>query len=137
MKRLSPTYAGIGLIAALAAGWYALSGDSGEPAPTGSDAIVVPVLTTEQETGRILFDANCAACHGSNASGSDQGPPLIHRIYEPSHHGDMAFVLAARQGVRAHHWRFGNMPAIESVTEGEVVHITAYIRALQRANGIN
>jgi len=137
VTRLSPTYAGIGVIAALAAGWYTLSGDSGEPAPTGSDAIVVPVLTTEQETGRILFDANCAACHGSNASGSDQGPPLVHRIYEPSHHGDMAFVLAARQGVRAHHWRFGNMPAIDSVTEDEVVQITAYVRALQRANGIN
>ncbi len=137
MTRLSPKYAGIGVIAALAAGWYALSGDSSEPAPTGSEAIVVPVLTTEQETGRILFDANCAACHGSNASGSDQGPPLVHRIYEPSHHSDMAFVLAARQGVRAHHWRFGNMPAIGSVTEDEVVQITAYVRALQRANGIN
>lgn len=137
MTRLSPTYAGICVIAALAAGWYALSESGGEPAPTASDAIVVPILTTEQETGRILFDANCAACHGPNASGSGQGPPLVHRIYEPSHHGDMAFVLAARQGVRAHHWRFGNMPAVDSVTEDEVVQITAYVRALQRANGIN
>lgn len=137
MRRLSPTNAGIGVIAALGAGWYALSGDGADPAPTSTSAIIVPVLTTEQETGRIQFDANCATCHGPNASGSDQGPPLVHRIYEPSHHGDMAFLLAARQGVRAHHWRFGNMPAIDSVTEDEVVQITAYIRALQRANGIN
>lgn len=137
MTRLSLTYAGIGFIAALGAGWYALSGDGGDAASTSVSAIVVPVLTTEQETGRVLFDANCSACHGPNASGSDQGPPLVHRIYEPSHHGDMAFVLAARQGVRAHHWRFGNMPAIDGVTEDEVVQITAYIRALQRANGIN
>lgn len=137
MTRLSLTYAGIGVIAALGAGWNALSGDGGDAASTSVSAIVVPVLTTEQETGRILFDANCSACHGPNASGSDQGPPLVHRIYEPSHHGDMAFVLAARQGVRAHHWRFGNMPAIDGVREDEVVQITAYIRALQRANGIN
>jgi len=97
----------------------------------------VPDLTSEQEAGRVLFDANCATCHGPNASGSYQGPPLVHRIYEPSHHGDMAFLLAARQGVRAHHWRFGNMPAIDGVSEDEVVQITAYVRALQRANGIN
>lgn len=137
MTRLWPTYVGIGAIAALGAGWYARSGDSGSPAPVDNSPLIVPDLTPEQETGRVLFDANCAACHGHSASGSDQGPPLVHRIYEPSHHSDMAFLLAARQGVRAHHWRFGNMPAIDSVTEDEVVHITAYVRALQRANGIN
>ena len=137
MTRSRPTYAGIALVAALGAGAYALFGYSGDQAPTGATALVVPDLTSEQEAGRVLFDANCATCHGPNASGSYQGPPLVHRIYEPSHHGDMAFLLAARQGVRAHHWRFGNMPAIDGVSEDEVVQITAYVRALQRANGIN
>ncbi|MCC1492814.1 cytochrome c [Cognatishimia sp. F0-27] len=137
MTRQSSTYAGIGVVAVLGAGWYAVSGDGGDTAPTSASAPIVPVLTKEHEKGRILFDTNCAACHGPNASGSDQGPPLVHRIYEPSHHGDMAFLLAARQGVRSHHWRFGNMPAIDGVTEDEVVQITAYVRALQRANGIN
>ena len=137
MTRSRPTYAGIALVAALGAGAYALLGESDDQAPTGATALVVPVLTSEQEAGRVLFDANCATCHGPNASGSDQGPPLVHRIYEPSHHGDLAFLLAARQGVRAHHWRFGNMPAIDGVSEDEVVQITAYVRALQRANGIN
>ena len=137
MTRLWPRFAGIAVIAALGAGWYALSGDSVEQAPSGATALIVPELTSELETGRVRFDTNCATCHGPNASGSDQGPPLVHRIYEPSHHGDMAFLLAARQGVRAHHWRFGNMPAIDSVSEDEVVQITAYVRALQRANGIN
>ena len=137
MTRPWLTYAGVGVIAGLGAAWYALSGNSGAPAATSASALDVPVLTAEQKTGRVLFDANCAACHGPNASGSDQGPPLVHKIYEPSHHGDMAFLLAARQGVRAHHWRFGNMPAIEGVADTEVIQITAYIRALQRANGIN
>jgi mono/diheme cytochrome c family protein len=112
--------------------------------PRGGDSndvdlasLTLPDLTPEQEGGRLLFEANCAVCHGKNAVGSDRGPPLVHRIYEPSHHSDIAFVLAAKQAVRTHHWRFGNISAIDSVTEDEVVHITAYVRTPQRANGIN
>ena len=64
------------------------------------------------------------------------GPPLVHVIYEPSHHGDAAFVLAVRPGVRAHHWPFGNMLPVEGVSDRAVADIIAYVRALQRANGI-
>ena len=64
-------------------------------------------------------------------------PPLVHKIYEPSHHGDAAFLLAAKQGVRAHHWKFGNMPAVEGVTQAGVLNIIAYVRALQKENGID
>jgi len=49
----------------------------------------------------------------------------------------MAFVLAAQNGVRAHHWEFDNMPAVEGVTRSDILAIVAYIRALQRANGID
>ncbi|HSM30420.1 MAG TPA: c-type cytochrome, partial [Woeseiaceae bacterium] len=63
-------------------------------------------------------------------------PPLIHRIYEPNHHGDQSFYLAAKQGVRSHHWPFGDMPPVESITDAEVGQIVAYVRTLQRANGI-
>jgi hypothetical protein len=38
--------------------------------------------------------------------------------------------------VRAHHWRFGNMPPVDGVNRAEVEKIVAYVRALQRANGI-
>ena len=100
-------------------------------------ALTLPDLSPEQQTGRALFDANCTECHGQNALGSDRGPPLLHRIYEPSHHSDSAFLLAVRKGVRAHHWKYGNMPAIDGISDNEVVQITAYVRALQRANGIN
>ena len=58
-------------------------------------------------------------------------------IYEPSHHGDEAFQRAAAVGVRGHHWPFGDMPPVEGVTRGDVTMIIAYIRELQRANGIN
>lgn len=96
-----------------------------------------PDLTVEERAGQSLFSAACAVCHGDNAAGSGQGPPLVHRIYEPGHHGDMAFVLAVRRGVRAHHWTFGNMPAVEGLSDEEIQQIIAYVRALQRANGIH
>lgn len=98
--------------------------------------IVVPELSAAAVEGQIAFEENCAMCHGRNASGTDQGPPLVHPIYEPSHHADLAFLLAARNGVRAHHWRFGNMPPVEGVKDREVEGIVAYVRELQRANGI-
>ncbi|HFQ16063.1 MAG TPA: cytochrome c [Rhodobacteraceae bacterium] len=105
----------------------------------GSAAMVkvtVPEFTPVAARGRDLFNANCAACHGKNAGGSENGPPLVHQIYNPGHHADGAFVLAARNGVRAHHWRFGNMPPVPTVTQPEVMMIVRYIRELQLANGI-
>ena len=87
--------------------------------------------------GKRIFEAKCSVCHGENAAGQKGiAPPLVHRTYEPSHHSDMAFVGAARNGVRAHHWDFGNMPPVEGVTDGEVKLVVSYIRELQRANGI-
>ena len=101
--------------------------------------VLIPeVLSQNAQIGKRAFDATCAACHGANAAGQDGvAPPLVHKIYEPSHHGDDAFQRAAASGVRAHHWRFGNMPPVEGVTRGDVTMIIAYIRELQRANGIN
>lgn len=101
--------------------------------------VVLPEMLSENaEIGKVAFEAKCAVCHGANAAGQDGvAPPLVHKIYEPSHHGDAAFLLAAKNGVRAHHWRFGNMPPVEGVTDGDVKMITAYVRELQRANGIN
>ncbi len=84
-----------------------------------------------------IFAENCVQCHGQHATGTDAGPPLVHKIYEPSHHGDGAFYAAVRQGVHQHHWPFGSMPAIPGVTEDQVTLIIAYVRTLQRANGIN
>lgn len=131
-------FAYLGIIAALVAVvWIGIAPRDRSPGDVDLATLSIPELTTEERVGQTLFAANCAACHGENAAGSDQGPPLVHRIYESSHHGDMAFVLAAKQGVRAHHWRFGNMPAVEDVSEEEVLQITSYVRAIQRANGIN
>lgn len=102
------------------------------------DIVLPDNLSDEALIGKRGFEANCAACHGVNAVGQDGvAPPLVHIIYEPSHHGDESFQRAVAMGVRGHHWPFGNMPAIEGLTRADVAMITTYIRELQQANGIN
>jgi len=118
-------------------GWTRLS----EPAPNSATALAsvkVPELQGNAIIGKRVFDVKCAVCHGENAAGQDGvAPPLVHIIYEPSHHGDASFLLAVRSGVRAHHWPFGPMPPVDGLTDGDVTMIVAYIRALQVENGIN
>lgn len=88
-------------------------------------------------TGKAAFEAKCAACHGKNASGIEgKGPPLVHKYYHPGHHGDAAFFRAARNGVRSHHWRFGDMPPVEGLTDADIKAIVRYVRELQKENGI-
>ena len=86
--------------------------------------------------GAELFRKNCSNCHGVGGNGSNMGPPLVHKTYNPSHHADLAFNLAVKNGVRRHHWRFGDMPAQPGVSPETVGHIVAYVRALQRQAGI-
>lgn len=93
-------------------------------------------LSAQARSGQRGFDANCARCHGEKGAGTDQGPPLVHEIYNPGHHADAAFYLAAQRGVFAHHWSFGNMPPQPDVTRDELAAIVRYVRELQQANGI-
>jgi cytochrome c len=103
-----------------------------------ADVVLPQTLSQNAQVGKLGFEAKCAACHGGNAAGQDGvAPPLVHIIYEPSHHGDEAFQRAAALGVQGHHWPFGDMPPVEGVTRDDVTMIIAYVRELQRANGIN
>ena len=116
---------------------------SGTPEATVAKAVLVTVklpakLSEEATRGKTYFDAACASCHGENAAGQDGvAPPLVHQLYEPSHHGDAAFVVAVRQGSRQHHWSFGSMMPIEPpLADAEIQAIIRYVRELQRENGI-
>lgn len=125
-------------------------GDAEEPpyasgaSPTGTTettkvaavATAQPAFSETALAGEELFNANCALCHGANAQGTEQGPTLIDRIYHPGHHSDFSFRRAVAEGVRQHHWTFGEMPPVATVAPDEVENIICYIRELQRHHGI-
>lgn len=124
-----------GLVVGAWAFWWSAHDQSA--AERAYEAAAVPELTPAGVRGRLAFNRACATCHGRDAKGGPGGPPLIHRIYEPSHHGDDAIRLAVAQGVRQHHWDFGPMPPqADSVDAEEVETIIAFLRESQRANGI-
>lgn len=132
MKRT--TLLGIGALVIAGAGliWISQRGNHGH----NEHGIKLPRFSEAAKQGAELYSANCIACHGKNTMGTENGPPFLHKIYEPSHHGDASFQRAAKSGVRAHHWPFGNMPPVPAVTPADVTLITKYVRELQRANGI-
>ncbi|MCY3912565.1 MAG: cytochrome c [Chloroflexi bacterium] len=120
-----------------------VSGESPAATTEATEATEVAAVATAQpaysETalaGEKLFNANCALCHGENAAGTTQGPTLIDRIYHPGHHSDFSFRRAVSQGVRQHHWTFGAMLPVATVTADEVEQIICYVRELQREAGI-
>ncbi|WP_136439508.1 c-type cytochrome [Pacificoceanicola onchidii] len=133
-----------GLVAAGIAVWTIQTHKPDTPIGTGAqvgDPLAVVRLpddmSPEARMGERAFGAACAQCHGDNGSGRNGiGPPLVHKIYEPSHHGDESFQRAVALGVRAHHWTFGDMAPVEGFTRADVKTIITYVRTLQRANGI-
>lgn len=99
-------------------------------------SVTLPSLSGEAASGQDAFERHCALCHGTRGEGSNNGPPLIHKVYEPSHHGDNSFRSAVQQGVRQHHWQFGDMPPRPDVSARDVEAIIVFVREVQRANGI-
>ncbi|WP_299479803.1 cytochrome c [uncultured Roseibium sp.] len=129
----------------VSAGYFVFAYDR-DPDDAGANSAPGPLvkitlpntLSTDAKSGWQLFEAECAVCHGTDAVGKEGiAPPLVHRIYEPSHHADESFQQAVALGVRAHHWTFGNMPPVAGLSRADVALIVAYVRELQRANGIN
>ena len=106
------------------------------PKDSGTVSVTKADLTDGARQGEELFNVNCSVCHGVNAAGTDQGPPLVDRIYHPGHHPDFSIRNAVSKGVQQHHWVFGNMAPIATVSPDEVEKIICYIRETQLANGI-
>ena len=119
--------------------WF-IFGDKPESEAVKGNPIVtisVPELPQVLLNGKKFFDTMCSSCHGRNAVGAEGfGPPLVHIIYEPNHHSDGSFVLAAKNGARSHHWPYGDMPPIDGIKDTEIAGIIEYVRFLQRTNGI-
>jgi mono/diheme cytochrome c family protein len=82
--------------------------------------------------GQVLYENYCASCHGLELDGSDQGPPLVHPFYKPSHHGDKSFYRAVLQGTKQHHWNFGDMKPVEGMTPKKMDSLLPYVRYFQQ-----
>ena len=106
-------------------------GDGAEQGPATGTA-----LSDTARAGEKLFNANCSACHGVGAVGTSLGPPLMDRVYHPGHHPDFSIRNAVSQGVRQHHWTFGDMAPVAGVSPDEVEKVICYVREMQRAEGI-
>jgi len=85
--------------------------------------------------GDVLYQANCAVCHGTDLRGTDKGPSHLSAVYRPGHHSDEAFLVAVRVGVRRHHWDFGNMAPIDGLEDDDINAIIAVVRENQRIEG--
>jgi mono/diheme cytochrome c family protein len=85
--------------------------------------------------GRQLYGGACAMCHGADLRGTARGPSQLSQVYEPSHHSDEAYRNAVKNGVRAHHWKFGDMPSLPEFPDDAIRDVIAYIRSEQQKQG--
>ena len=97
--------------------------------------LVVPDMTASLQQGAQLFTKYCSACHGAVGDGSDNGPPLVHKIYEPGHPPDEAIHSCADVRVLADRWRLGEMLPWVATTSPVIELIVPFLRAMQKANG--
>ncbi len=102
-------------------------------ANTAADNIKIPFNLAK---GQYLYEKNCSVCHGKQLQGTDKGPTFISAIYKVSHHGDASFYRAALQGVRAHHWNFGDMLPVPEMSERKMKSIIPFIRYYQKQKGM-
>lgn len=123
----------IAFVAALSVG-----GCGKSPSSQSQQGLFLPPtdFVANAQKGERLFNEYCSHCHGRGAKGTNMGPPLVHRFYKPAHHNDMSFYMAAKRGVRHHHWNFGDMPPVQGVSASEMGHIIAYVRRQQQRAGI-
>ncbi len=128
------TWSTVVAVGALTAMLACQGGATSNPASAQVAQMEVPADVAD---GKRLYDTHCARCHGVHAAGTGRGPSFLSKVYEPSHHGDEAFLVAVKRGVSAHHWGFGNMPPIPGVSDEDVAKIVGYVRWAQRVVGIS
>jgi mono/diheme cytochrome c family protein len=125
---MKPTSILTGLVVALTVVLSACGSDDPVAAPP-----VVPLAA--EADGATIYQARCASCHGEDLRGTNKGPSQLSIVYEPNHHGDDSYRSAIRNGAPQHHWGFGNMPAVEDITDDQIKQVIAYIRTQQQELG--
>ncbi len=110
------------------------------PTVSASDTVTDPI-----ETGRTLYDAHCAACHGAELEGAPDWrspgpdgrlpPPPHDETGHTWHHGDAMLFDYVQRGGQAYLDDLGvefdsGMPAFrEILTDAEIDAILAFIRS--------
>jgi mono/diheme cytochrome c family protein len=131
MRRMRLAIVGTAAVVVAVAAYSFIVGDS-----ANGDEVMIPALSGAGARGQVAYGRVCASCHGDKIDGTEKGPPLMHPFYNPGHHGDAAFVAAARRGAKAHHWQFGDMEPIDGVSDTELTEVIRFVREVQKANGL-
>jgi mono/diheme cytochrome c family protein len=79
------------------------------------------------EAGKVLFESNCARCHGADANGIHKRPSLRSERVRHASDGDLWWMLQ-------HGDPYGGMPPWNSLPEQQRWQIIAYIRNLPPAS---
>ena len=89
---------------------------SGEPASEPSGEDTSSTGDTPEELGKGLYEANCASCHGDDATGVS-APSLLDK-------SDEQFIEAVQNGK-------GYMPAFPDLSDTDIGNIIAFVRSLE------
>lgn len=106
-------------------------------AACGSDAASVETAGSGEASnlGAEVYATSCASCHGADLKGTEKGPSHLSIVYEPNHHSDESFRSAIANGAQQHHWDFGDMAAVEGLSDDDVEAVIAFIRSEQERQG--
>ena len=80
------------------------------------------------ESGASLYAAYCASCHGQNAQGTGNVPPLMHGPTQSATEGELFwFITTGDPG--------NGMPAWQSLSEPQRWQIVSYLKSLASSSG--
>ena len=83
-------------------------------------------------SGQHLFRANCADCHGEDASGTDRGPDLRPAVKNGGRSNrKQMFHSAITNGMSQQNWAMGDMPAFPRLSFNQIEQIERYVRELK------
>jgi glucose/arabinose dehydrogenase len=93
-------------------------------APAASAALANPYRgAAAAVAGRELYDSNCASCHGQNAQGGDNVPPLAHSAVQTAADGEL-FWFITTGSVK------DGMPSWSALPEQQRWQLVTYLKTL-------
>ena len=83
-------------------------------------------------SGQRIFRAECADCHGEDASGTHRGPDLLSSADSPGRRNEKRmFHHAVANGLPQQNWAMGDMPAFPRLSFNQIERLERYVRELK------